>query len=38
MQRVQAFTRLPLKTAYCKFGNSLTIDGRIEWDLFMVLE
>ncbi len=36
MQRVQALSRLPSKTAYCKFGNSLLMEARIEWERFMV--
>jgi hypothetical protein len=38
MHLVQALMRLPSKTAYCKLGNSLTIDGRMEWERFMVRE
>lgn len=38
IQRVQALTRLPSNTAYCKLGKSLTIEALIEWERFMVLE
>jgi hypothetical protein len=38
MHLVQAFTLLPSKTAYCKFGSSLRIDALIEWERFIVLE
>jgi len=38
MQRVQTFTRLPLTTAYCKFGNNLTIEARMLWERFIVRE
>jgi hypothetical protein len=38
MQRVQAFTLLPSKTAYCKFGSSLRMEALMEWERFMVRE
>jgi hypothetical protein len=36
MQRAQALTRLPLNLAYCKFGNSLTMEALMEWERLMV--
>jgi hypothetical protein len=38
IHRVQAFTRLPLKTEYCRFGNSLLMEGLMEWERLMVRE
>ncbi len=38
MQRAQALTRLPPKTAYCKFGFSLTIEALMECERLMVRE
>lgn len=36
IQRVQAFTRLPLNIAYCKLGKSLTMEARMLWERLMV--
>jgi hypothetical protein len=38
IQRVQALTLFPSKTAYCKFGNSLRMEALILWERFMVRE
>jgi hypothetical protein len=38
MHFVQALTRWPSKTAYCKFGNSLRIEALMEWERFIVRE
>ena len=38
MHRVQAFTRWPSKTAYCRFGSKRRIEARMEWERLMVRE
>ena len=38
MHLVQALTLCPSKIAYCKLGSSRTIEGRMEWERFMVRE
>ena len=38
MHWVQAFTRWPLKTEYCKLGSNLRIEALMEWERFIVRE